>query len=155
MHCNLHCGSIKNHSFWQKRWLQFSHSELSFICSYIPAPPACGIYITQLIQRSRACNSYHDVLDRGCPRTRKQQNEWCLVVKLKPFLRKFYGRHHDLVRPWPVGIDHGHVPSVVISIRSLSHSWLIIGLTWRVTWQHMCNRNCLSFRTSEFNPSFT
>jgi hypothetical protein len=80
-----------------------------FICNNIPAPPACGIYIAQLIRRSRTCASYHDALDRGCLRTRKLQNEGCIVVKLKPLLRKFYGRHHDLVSRWPVANDHGHV----------------------------------------------
>ena len=108
----------------------------------------------KFIRYYRVCGSYHDVLDSGCPRTRTQQNEGCLVVKLKSFLRTSYGRHHDLVRRWPVGIDHGHVPSVVISIRSLSHSWLIIGLAWRVTWQHLCNRNCLSFRKTQLQPHF-
>jgi len=31
-----------------------------FICSNIPAAPACGVYISQLIRYSRACGSYHD-----------------------------------------------------------------------------------------------
>ena len=123
-----------------------------FTCSNNPAPPACGIYISQLIRHSRACNSYHDVLDICCLRTRKLENEGCLVVKLKPLLRKCYGLHHDLVSRWPVAIDHRDVPSVVISIRSLSHSWLIIGLAWRVTWQHLCSRDCHSFRNTRVQP---
>ena len=36
-----------------------------FICSNIPAAPAYGVYISQLIRYSRACGSYHDFLDRG------------------------------------------------------------------------------------------
>jgi len=152
MHRNLHWGSIKNDSFRQRDDCNFLIVNFPFICNNIPAPPACGIYISQLIQHSRACNSYHNVLDRGCLRTRKLQNEGCLLVKLKPLLRKIYGRHHDLVSRWPVAIDHGHVPSVVIAIRSLSHSWLIIGLAWRVTWHHLCNRDCLSFRNTRVQP---
>jgi hypothetical protein len=36
-----------------------------FICSNIPAAPAYGVYISQLIRYSRACGSYQDFLDRG------------------------------------------------------------------------------------------
>ena len=36
-----------------------------FICSNIPAAPAYGVYISQLIRYSRVCGSYQDVLDRG------------------------------------------------------------------------------------------
>ena len=58
---------------------------------------AYGVYISQLIRYSRACDSYQDVLDRGFPLTRKHLNQGFLWVKLKSSLRKFYGRHHDLV----------------------------------------------------------
>ena len=37
----------------------------SFICSNISAAPAYGVYISQLIQYSRAGSSYKDFLDRG------------------------------------------------------------------------------------------
>ena len=36
-----------------------------FICSDIPAVPAYGVYLPQLIRYSRACCSYQDFLDRG------------------------------------------------------------------------------------------
>jgi len=35
-----------------------------FICSNIPAMPAYGVYISQLIRYSRACVSYQDFLER-------------------------------------------------------------------------------------------
>jgi hypothetical protein len=68
-----------------------------FICSYILAAPAYEVYISQLIRYSRACGSYQDLLDRGLLLTRKLLNQEFLLVKLKSSLRKFYGRHHDLV----------------------------------------------------------
>ena len=55
-----------------------------FICSNIPAAPAFGVYISQMIRYSRACGSYQDFVDRRLLLTRK-------------LLRKCYGRHHDLV----------------------------------------------------------
>jgi hypothetical protein len=50
-----------------------------------------------LIRYSRACGSYQDCSDRGLLLTRKLLNQWFLLVKMKSSLRKFYGRHHDLV----------------------------------------------------------
>ena len=71
--------------------------KIPFICSNIPAAPVYGIYISQLILYSRACGSYQDFLDRGQLLTRKLLNQRLLLVKLTTSLRKFYGRHHDLV----------------------------------------------------------
>jgi hypothetical protein len=40
--------------------------NFSFICSNIPAAPAYGVYISQVIRYSRVCGSYKDVVDKGC-----------------------------------------------------------------------------------------
>ena len=40
--------------------------NIPFICSNIPAASAYGIYVSQMIRYSRACDSYHDVLIEGC-----------------------------------------------------------------------------------------
>ena len=62
-----------------------------FICSDIPAAPAYGVFISQMIRYSRACGSYQNFLDRGLLLTRKLLNQGFLWVKLKTSLRKFYG----------------------------------------------------------------
>jgi len=51
-----------------------------FICSNIPAAPAYGVYISQLIWYSTACSSYQDFLDRGLLLTRKLLNQGFLLV---------------------------------------------------------------------------
>jgi hypothetical protein len=53
-----------------------------FICSNIPAAPAYGVYISQMIRYS-----YQDFLDRGLLLTRKLLNQGFLLVKLKSSLR--------------------------------------------------------------------
>jgi hypothetical protein len=53
-----------------------------FICSNIPAAPAYGVYISQLIRYSRACGSYQDFLDRGLLLTRKLLNQGFLLVNI-------------------------------------------------------------------------
>ena len=60
-----------------------------FICSNMLAAPA---YIFQFMRYSRACGSYQDFLDRGLLLTRK-------------LLRKFYGRHHDLVDRYGISVS--------------------------------------------------
>jgi hypothetical protein len=60
-----------------------------FICSNIPAAPAYGVYISQLMRYPRACGSYQDFLYRGLLPTRKLLNQWFLLVMLKSSLRKF------------------------------------------------------------------
>jgi hypothetical protein len=54
---------------------------------YIPAAPAYGVYISQLIRSARACGSYYDFLDRVLLLTRKPLNQRFLVVKLNPSLK--------------------------------------------------------------------
>ena len=66
-----------------------------FICSDIPAAPAYGVYISQLTLYSTDCASYQDFIDKEL--TRKRLNQRFLLAKLKSSLRKFHGRHHDLV----------------------------------------------------------
>jgi len=80
-----------------------------FISSNIPAAPAYGVYISQLIRYSRACGSYQDFLDRELLLTRKQLNQGFLVAKLKSSLRTFYARHHDLVDRYGISALSGPV----------------------------------------------
>jgi hypothetical protein len=42
------------------------------------------------------------------PITRKLLNQGFLLVKLKSSLRKFYGRHHDLVDRYGISVTNGH-----------------------------------------------
>jgi hypothetical protein len=79
--------------------------NLPFICSNIPAAPAYGVYISQLIRYSRACGSYHDFLDRGLILTRKLLNQEFLLVNLKSSLRKFYGRNHDFADRYGISVS--------------------------------------------------
>jgi hypothetical protein len=81
----------------------------------MPAAPAYGVYIFQMIRYSRACGSYQDFLDRGFLLTRKP-----------PWIG------------WPlwnicVSNDHGYVLLVVNTSRSFPHSWLITEFVARLT----------------------
>jgi hypothetical protein len=73
--------------------------------SNIPAAPAYGVYISQLIRYSRACSFYQDFPDRGLLLTRRLLNQGFLLVKLNSSLRKFSGRHHDLVDCYGISVS--------------------------------------------------
>ena len=90
-------GRLRTKLYDKRDDFNFPIVNVPFICSNIPAAPAYGVYISQKIRYSRACGSYQDFLDRGLLLTRKLLNQGFLLVKLKSSLRKFYGRHHDLV----------------------------------------------------------
>ena len=90
-------GRLRTKLYDKRDDFDFPIVNFPFMCSNIPAAPAYGVYISQLIRYSRACVSYHDFLDRGLLLTRKLLNQGFMMVKLKSSLRKFYGRHHNLV----------------------------------------------------------
>ena len=61
--------------------------------------------VSQFIRYSRACGSYQNFPDRGLLLKRKLLKQWFLLAKLKSLLRKFYGRHHDLVDGYRISVS--------------------------------------------------
>jgi hypothetical protein len=90
-------GWLRTKLYDKRDDFNFSIVNFPFICGNIPAAPAYGVYVSQLIRHSWTCGYYQDFLDRGLLLTRKLLYQGFLHVKLKSWLRKFYGRHHDLV----------------------------------------------------------
>jgi hypothetical protein len=106
LHLKRDCeGQLRTKLYNKRDDFSFPIVNFPFICSNIPAAPAYGVYISQLIQYSRACGSYQEFLDRGLLLTRKQLTQGFLLVKLKSSLRKFYGRHHDLVDRYGISVS--------------------------------------------------
>jgi hypothetical protein len=66
--------------------------------------PAYAVYISQLIRYSRACGSHQDFLDSGLLLTMKLLNQGFLLFKLRSSVRKFYGRHHNLVECYGIAV---------------------------------------------------
>jgi hypothetical protein len=67
------------------------------ILSNIPASPAYGVYISQLVRYSRACAQDSDFMDRAQLLVQKLLKQGYVAPRLKSSLQKFYGRHHNLV----------------------------------------------------------
>ena len=98
-------GRLRTNLYDKRDDFNFPIVNFPFLCSNIPAVPAYGVYISQLIRYFRVCGSYQDFLDRGLLLTRKLLNQGFLLVKLKSSHRKFYGRHHDLVDRYGIPVS--------------------------------------------------
>ena len=96
-------GRIRTNLYDKRDDVNLPIVNFPFICSKIPATPAYGVYISQLIRYSRACGSYHDFFDRGLLLTRKLLNQGLLLIKSS--FRKFYDRQHDLVNRYGISLS--------------------------------------------------
>ena len=101
----LHMLQLRTKLYDKRYDYNFLIVNFPFISSNIPAALAYGVYLSQMIRYSRACSSHQDCLDIGLPITRKLLNQGFILVKLKSSLRKFYGRHHDLVDRYGISVS--------------------------------------------------
>ena len=58
-------GRLRTKNYDKRDDSNFPIVNFPFICIKIPASPAYGVYISQLIRYSKACGYYQDFLDRG------------------------------------------------------------------------------------------
>ena len=121
-------GRLRTKRYDKRYYLNFLIVNFLFICSNIPAAPAYGVYISQLIRYSRGCGSYQDFLDKGLLLTRKLLNQGFLLVKMKSSLRKFYGRHHNLVDSYGISVSQMTTDTFHLS-QALSGPFLIHDLS--------------------------
>ena len=76
-----------------------------FLSSNVPSAPAYGVYVSQLIRYARTCSNYQHFMERGKVLTTKLLSQEYQKTKLVATLKKFYGRHHDLVNPYNVVVS--------------------------------------------------
>ena len=100
---DLHIEIDKNNklltSLYDKRDdFNFKIVNFPFMCSNIPESPTYGVFISQLIRYARFSSIYSNFLDRCTQLVRKLTNQGFLLPILKKSLKKFYGRHNDLIK---------------------------------------------------------
>jgi hypothetical protein len=76
-----------------------------FISSNIPASPAYGVYISELVRYSRVCAQYNDCLDRAQLLTQKLLKQGYVATRLNSLLQNIYGCHHNLVDRYEISIS--------------------------------------------------
>jgi hypothetical protein len=126
---NWQWGPVKNETLRERDDLNFP-----CICRNIPVASAYEVYISQLIQYSRACDSYQDFLDRWLLLTRKLLSQG---LSWSHHLESFTLATMTLVTVMSIRVtnDHEYVPLVENNFQSFPHSWLIIEFVIRLTRQ--------------------
>jgi len=103
----------------------FSIVNFPFIYCNIPVASVYGVYISQLIPYHKDWVSCRGSLDKGSVLTKKLLSDWVEVVTSK-VLRSPPWISSPL-RNIRVIIYYRHVPIIVITIRSFTHSYIITG----------------------------
>jgi hypothetical protein len=75
------------------------------MCSNIPASPAYGVYILQLIRYARASSNYFDFLKRHLYLRNRLLDQGYKKIRLFRSLKKFIFRYHDLVEKYSVSAE--------------------------------------------------
>jgi hypothetical protein len=75
------------------------------MCSNIPAFPAYGVYISQLIRYARASNNYSDFLKRHLHLRNRLLDQGYEHIRLIRSLKKFIFRYQDLVEIYSVSAE--------------------------------------------------
>ena len=98
-------GHLTTRLYDKRDDFDFSVVNFPFLSSNIPASPAYGVYISQLIRYARACSNYTDFLQRCVLQTEKLLIQGYIGTGLRKALKKFYGRHHELVMPFDKSVN--------------------------------------------------
>ena len=102
-------GKLTTRLYDKQGDFNFPIVNVPFLSSNIPSASAYGVDISQLVRYARACLNYHDFMERRKVLTtkllsqeyKKQQQQTNLVATLK----KFYEKHHDLVKSYSVAVS--------------------------------------------------
>lgn len=90
-------GRLQTKIYDKRDDFNFPIVNFPFLSSNIPASPAYGVFVSQLIRYSRASSKYLDFVERGVLLSQKLLGQGYEFIKLKSSLKKFYGRHHKLI----------------------------------------------------------
>ena len=97
-------GKLTTRLYDKRDDFNFPIVNFPFLSSNIPSAPVYGVYVSQLIRYARACpNQYF--MERGKVLTSTLLSQGYQKTKLVATLKKFYGRHHDLVNPYNVAVS--------------------------------------------------
>jgi hypothetical protein len=99
-------GKLTTQLYDKRDDFNFSIVNFPYLCINIPASPAYGVYISQLIRYARACSTYDQFLVRGSLLTNKLMSQGFQMSRLQAAFRNFYGRYNDLIYPYNLFLGH-------------------------------------------------
>jgi hypothetical protein len=95
-------GQLSTKIYDERNDFNFKIINFSNMCSIIPASPAYGVYISQLIRYARACSNYSDFLKRHLYLRNRLLDQGYQKIRLIRSLKKFIFRYQDLVKKYSV-----------------------------------------------------
>jgi hypothetical protein len=98
-------GQISTKIYDKRDDFNFKIINFPNICSNIPASPAYGVYISQLIRYARASSNYSDFLKRHLHLRNKLLDQDYNKIRLIRSLEKLIFRYQDLVEIYSVSAE--------------------------------------------------
>ena len=91
-------GKLHTCIYDKRDYFNFHITHSPFLSCNIPALPAYGVFISQLLRYARACSLYECFILRATRFSNKFLEQGCINERLKSSLKKFYGRYGDLIK---------------------------------------------------------
>jgi hypothetical protein len=98
-------GQISTKIYDKRDDFNFEIINFPNMCSNIPASPAYGVYISQLIRYARASSNYSDFLKRQFHLRNRLLDQGYEKIRLIRYLKKFIFRYQDLVEIYSVSAE--------------------------------------------------
>jgi hypothetical protein len=98
-------GQISTKIYDKRDDFNFKIITFPNMCSNIPASPAYGVYISQLIRYARASNNYSDFLKCHLHLRNRLLDQGYKKIRLIRSLKKFIFRYQDLVEIYSVSAE--------------------------------------------------
>ena len=89
------------------KWDDFNFKIINFpnMCSNIPASPAYGVYISQLIRDARARSNYSEFLERHLYLRNRLLDQGYTNIRLIRSLKRFIFRYQDIIEIYSVSAE--------------------------------------------------
>ena len=98
-------GQISTKIYDKRDDFNFTIINFPSMCSNVPASPAYGVYISQLIRYARASSNYSDFLKRHLHLRNRLLDQGYKQIRLIRSLKKFIFRYQDLVEIYSVSAE--------------------------------------------------
>ena len=98
-------GQISTKIYDKRDDFNFKIINFPNMCSNIPASPAYGVYISQLIRYARASSIYSDFLKRHLHLRNRLLDQGYADIRIIRSLKKFIFRYQDLVEIYSVSAE--------------------------------------------------
>ena len=105
-------GQLHTSIYDKRDDFSFNITNFLFLSSNIPASPAYGVFISQLLRHTRACSSYGCFIRMATWLSNKLLEQGYVKERFKSSLKKFYGRYGDLVKQYEVPLTNAKWNSV-------------------------------------------